>query len=500
MRAGILFAGILAALLLFGCTQNSTPQISSFDVPSQINQGEALTVSISATGTELQKISASVGSNVQEFQCESANECSNEFSFPNLGSGNYSVQANAVDSKGQGASLSKTVEVVSGGGTALSEAEKILESYGFFGAENIGESSLNAQYFNQSGAQWVKVFAFKNSTPQYADPAIQWSEKKAFVVLSPSKYDANGGMMEAEWKAFVKEVVTKYSKAPYNAKLYQLVENPEYSKEWKDSAENYALLLRQTFEAVKNTDPNALVVLGSYVQNSADKNFDFPTRVIQYTYSDGMKGSDFFDVFAVDYYESTSQMKTRWKNIESKLQALGAPKPMILTSTGTNNSLLEEQSIAKDVVQRLTTARYLNILMTQWYSFRDNLNSVTEEQGLGEAGLVSEGGRMRTAYFAFQFLAGQLKDANLSQTEIVSEGKNSVYAYKFRKSDNSTVTIAWNYSSIYADLNYPTTSSSVQVWDLLADGSGVFSKTTVSASQGSAIVKVKENPIAIFDQ
>ncbi len=502
MKAVLALLGIALALSLFGCTQGTDqpPKIVSFESNPA---SDAYLVRVSASDDlGLKSVSASIGSNVQTFDCGELKTCSNQFAFSKLSNGNHTVQVNALDSSGQGASQSKQVTIEGSNRGELSEAEKVLESYGFFGAENVGETNLDQTFFNMSGTQWVKVHAFQNAVKPFEEPSVEWSGRKAFVVLSPKAVDANGGVSETEWKDFVRTTVKKYSKEPYNAQLYQLVEAPEYAQYWKDSNAEYAKLLRWTFEAVKSADSNAFVVLGSYVLDSISKRPVFHQAVAQYTFSDGKKGGEYFDIFALDYYTPTSSTKAKLQEISTQLHDWNADKPIIITSTGTNNSTLDELAVSKDLIQRLTTARALNIPMTQWYTFKDPSYAaiVSQEKGLERVGLVSSGGRARAGYYAFKFLAEQLKDIDSSETEILSEGKNSTYAYRFHKTNGNTITIAWNYSTQYANLNIPTTASSVKVLDLVADASGTFSESTVSTNNGTAVVQVKYNPLAILEQ
>lgn len=505
----IAFLALFSTLLVAGCVEgDSYPQISSFQVDERIPLNSAISVLVSASDdNSLVSISASVDGEEKVFDCAGEQSCSNTFVFEGIGLGSHTVEAVALDSLNQKASLSKEIEVYElEKGEAL---QKVFEDYGFFGAENIGESSSDFSLFNRTNVSWLKLKVYMLGSEgvfsgdsfdwkKAKEPAISWSGRKALIVLSPSKEDANSSNLE-KWKEFVKVVVERYSQDPYNAELYQLIENPEYSSEWKDSAEGYAVLLRSTYEAVKEADSGAFVVLGNYVQESG-KTLDFHKDVLNYSFSDGRKGSDFFNVFAVAYYDSIALFEKRWKEIDSQVSSIVLEKPLVLLSTASKSSSFDDASYASDIVKRLVTARALNVPIASWFTFKDSFSPAKEEEMLKNSGILSNQGGTKQSYHTFSYLTSNLSDINSSRTIALSKGDDSIYAYKFFKPSGESITFVWNSSTFYKKYSFATDALEVEVTDLVPDTYGEFSKTTYKAADGFAVIDVRFNPVSVVEK
>ncbi len=119
------------------------------------------------------------------------------------------------------------------------------------------------QPFVESGIGWIWLNAFNRANADYLTSTNV--DILAIIPLSPEGTPIKPGVAPKlqdnliEYDKFLKETARKYK-----GKIGQwiLIDEPEGEWGWNDSPENYALLLRLVYRAIKSEDPNAKIMLG----------------------------------------------------------------------------------------------------------------------------------------------------------------------------------------------------------------------------------------------
>jgi len=280
---------------------------------------------------------------------------------------------------------------------------KGIFEYGRFGVNirvgGAGQVDRNKQeqLFVESGNQWQVVGAYyqasvsrmqivnnpgRNQTYswRHLDRTVTNRAKyniKTLLVLGPYNHQRRTRMPSdlESWKEFVKEIVKRYSNETRGGvKYFALNNEPSVPQYWNDTPENYAILLRATYEAAKEANPQVKIVLGSIpvevVVNQPSRQDFFP-KVLKYRYSDGTTAENYFDIVDVHIYDEPSTFK---KYVDYVRSLMTKDKPMIMTETASSSDPeyggIKKQ--AQDVVKRFVTAFSLGIEALTWQPFSDH--------------------------------------------------------------------------------------------------------------------------------
>ncbi len=262
------------------------------------------------------------------------------------------------------------------------------------------------------------------------------------LIFSPYNLRAKMPNNLNNWKAFVTHVVKRYSDKRYGPVLYYaLLNEPAARAYWNDSSDNYALLLKATYESLKEANPSATMVLGSIpveiVVNQPSRG-DFFSRMLRYEYEDGSRVDDYFDVVDVHIYDEPATFK---KYIDRVNGWLSRPKPMIMTETaGTSNPEYGANPAkqASDLIKRFVTAFALGIKTVCWQPFNDHepLN-VGGTKRFNQHGLLDTELKPKPSYYTFQLMVNKLKGFNTVQR--LGDGM-----YKFGFTNKKPVYVLWS--------------------------------------------------------
>ncbi|MEO7556579.1 MAG: cellulase family glycosylhydrolase [Acidimicrobiales bacterium] len=209
----------------------------------------------------------------------------------------------------------------------------------------------------------------------------------------PAKYvDATGGRhWNKYWKPtniqdyadFARTIAARYS--PMGVHAYEVWNEPNYVRFWPSGPNpvEYAAMLRATYPAIKQADPNATVVMGGLSGN--DYTF------LQGVYSAG--GGAFFDRAAVHPYTNGKDPTLCWyepgttrnakfalcgiEEVRKTMLANGDSRDLWLTEMGWSTSSVTNSVSEAAQADYLTKAftkieSYPYVANTFWYSFRNN--------------------------------------------------------------------------------------------------------------------------------
>lgn len=264
---------------------------------------------------------------------------------------------------------------------------------------------------------------------------------QSLLTLSPHTGHAKMPKELKHWKSFVRQIVERYSDKKHGGiRYFALVNEPAVPVFWNDSPENYAHLLRATYFALKDANPQALLVLGSIpievVVNQPSRQDFFP-KVLRYRFEDGSRAEDYFDVVDIHVYSEPASFKKYIKQVKGWLSR---PKPMIMTETGSSSDpkygSLKKQ--AQDVIKRFVTALGLGIEAITWQPLFDHKPvGLSHMDRFDKVGLLDDGLNPKPAYYTFQLMVKKLKGFKTVRT--LAPGQ-----YEFSFTNKESVYVLWN--------------------------------------------------------
>ncbi len=356
------------------------------------------------------------------------------------------------------------------------------------------------------GASWVRVdLAWSRLQPNEGDP-IDWSPVDAgFARLAelglkpivtvfgipqwaatehPLPYDnpayryPNCGPVREDkmgaYLAFLRELVRRYSRPPYNVKYWELYNEPDkihsqrpwinlggcFGEIWYDE---YVRMLREAYRVIKEEDPNSYVLIGgvahdwfywpAYGQNGVFDPF-FLDEVIG-----RRRGGDYFDFmnfhtyreFAYYWRDYGPDILGKYAYMKEQMRIYGYPnKPLLITEAGARSydpyhPEVNETSQAAYVLQLF--ARILTISPDRpfiWYTIRDVADS---------NGLLRNDGSPKPAFYVFRYGVQQFTGARyLGPTD---DYGNTIEGYRYERRGKE-FWVLW-----YKDAPYPEREISV---------------------------------------
>jgi Cellulase (glycosyl hydrolase family 5) len=255
-----------------------------------------------------------------------------------------------------------------------------------------------------------------------------------------------------DFAEFVGAVVNRYSRPPYKIKYWEFFNEPDGTKwgtgpggatNWGYFGEEYALMLKAVYPAVKAADPASLVVMGGLAYDSFVEDTDSKTRkafiaagkggIFNRDFLDDVLlngGGDYFDIMNFHYYYFA---RDTWGNIIGKtahlrdlLAGYGYNKPMICTEVGIWGY---EEEYYLDI-----QARYLPMVHARGLSA--GLGAVLWYPLASDKAWAFQGGLLREedlsakpAYLSYQTMIAELGD--YSYSEIVETGDTNLEGYEF---------------------------------------------------------------------
>ncbi len=300
-------------------------------------------------------------------------------------------------------------------------------------------SAWNRYDFCWNGIERVKgEFDFRD-LPAQVDHSLSVGVKILPILDYEPAWDPQHSPADDEtldyWARYVQKTITTFKgKMEY----WQAWNEPNNEGFWKPhpNSRDYAELLRRTYLAAKEADPN-VKVLGL---NCSDIDLKFTEEVFRYG------GLNYCDILAYQPYRIAPEVGhfEEVKALRELVDKYGEQRPIWFTEMGWNS----ENFAYKDAADLLAEApsrrqaaflvRYMVIIQAVgiekvfWFA-----------QGAGGHGImVHEGRRKRLAFYAYRHLIREL-DNYLSVREVIPHGSCGLYAYLFTHPGRS-VLVAWS--------------------------------------------------------
>jgi hypothetical protein len=293
--------------------------------------------------------------------------------------------------------------------------------------------------------------------------------------------DKSCGPIQAEalpdFAAFLRELVTRYSRPPYNVKFWELGNEPDAPFQlvgseapfgcWGNESDPdtyggaaYAAMLKVAYPAIKTADPQAQVIFGGLLLACSpdhavrDNEPCHAGRFFEGVLRAG--GGDYFDILAYHAYayftvhRDPDREHPAWADgggatlgklayLRSVLARYGYAKPVIMnegallcyrSSPNCRPNGFEEAK-ADAVVRLYARTLAADLLMSHWYT----LNG----PGWQEGGLLDDRQQPQPAFRAFRFLRQQLGEARY--VRVVDDA--GLEGYRFR-TPNGDVIVVWS--------------------------------------------------------
>ena len=299
--------------------------------------------------------------------------------------------------------------------------------------------------------------------------APAWAQKVAGADCGPVKQDALD-----ELATFMRDVVTRYSRAPYNVKHWELWNEPDIAPGlveddsgfgcWGDNSDAfygggyYGEMLKRVYPVMKQADPAATIIVGGLLLDCDPGAPPAGTDCKPAKFYEGMLragAGNSFDILAYHAYmywgpgtQDWDREQPRWKHrggaLEGKrafLQSVGSrygvDKPILMNEGGLlcypGTTCAPEPfraAQANYLVRMYTRAWANNLFGAVWYT----LNG----PGWREGGLLDRSGSPRPAYNTLKFMTAILKDATYSGRL----SNDALEGYGFRRGD-TTIQVYW---------------------------------------------------------
>jgi len=249
-----------------------------------------------------------------------------------------------------------------------------------------------------------------------------------------------------EYKLFVKALVERYDGDGINdmsglekpIKYWEVLNEPDTSifgenlAFFKGNAKDYFEILKATYEAVKEADPEATVINGGTIPIPRDKEgnvlnefIEFWDQVLE------LGGGNYIDVFNIHSFSIPEDVDVMKKLLEKH----GINKPIWVTEFTVKEE--NEEKKAETIVTSCTVGFWKGVEKV-FYTAYIEFPKAPEDLKLGS--LIDKEGNPKKAYYAFKTFA--LLVGNFEKVEKIEEN-----AYKFKVEDLD-VYILWNYSKI----------------------------------------------------
>jgi hypothetical protein len=245
------------------------------------------------------------------------------------------------------------------------------------------------------------------------------------------------------------------------------------SATWYGSDQEYYMLLRRAYQAIKAANPNATVIFGatSYWVDINMGREPFFKRILSLAAADpeAPANGHFFDAVSFNLYWCADDILRVYVEMRDAMRAKGIDKPIWLTETnampyddlatpkGTNGQRVTMQQQADFAIQALALASAAGYQRIGWYRITDG--NIWRDQEVW--GLLRDDGSKRPVFDAFKTAVGLFSDA--SKVSFVPtlrpdqpfgtpwpQDPNSyypnwqVYQVVFDRSDGRRVTVLWN--------------------------------------------------------
>ena len=290
-------------------------------------------------------------------------------------------------------------------------------------------------------------------------PFAKWDQAKCHEATDkklPCDMDA--------YRGFIIALVQKFNK---QVKYWGIANEVDGGYYWTDTAENYAILVQETADAIHFVQPDAKIVLGS--METTEFLVDFLTALNELA----PEGTQYFDVADIHYFHlATSEnliIQEQYVDYKGAKEIYDRLRPVYdqfgydtaeiwMTETATYSNCpaglwpcQSEALQAGDLVKRLVyplsygVSKVFWVTAVEWFDFNGNgANNYFDNCGLIRNPKHNEGVYRKLAYFTYKKLVEFLAGSNWDLTTVVENSDvEHVYAVQFTPDGLSHRYVFW---------------------------------------------------------
>lgn len=322
--------------------------------------------------------------------------------------------------------------------------------------------------------------------------------------------------------------------------LWQIENEVDNGFFWKDTPQNYAKLLKESYKAIKEVNPKAKVAISSVA--TLPGFYNFYVKVLDELARDKTKYSDILDFHWFPFFESeynfltlpTSQTKFYLKeyirNIKQTLSKYGYGNiPIFITETAqysdapAHNPFVEpispefhsEKKQAIDLLKLYVYPLVNGVDKIFWVTLTELHNfDVTTPNGVWDnVGLINNPqndgqSHKKLAYYTYKKVVEVLEGSDWNNIQTIQE-KDDVYIYKFIK-NGKPIWVVWNDNSPSKQITISGISLSqakiteaIPKYELgkdVTDYNNAFNTETKSVGSGKITITLKDKPVFVEEK
>lgn len=381
---------------------------------------------------------------------------------------------------------------------------------------------------------------FKNNLMMFVTilPPNRWDQMTATLPehIMPKDMDA--------YKNFLQKVVERYDgdgieDAPGSPliNLWQ-IEN-EVDLTWRDTAENYAKLLKESYKIIKRANSQAKVAIAGVADPEGFQK-SYISILKELAQIRDNPQDRYFDIFDIHWYPIASQynyfiepslinkqvyLNEYIRNIKEALIEYGySGTPIFITETAqysgmpapllpliANPEFHSEKKQANDLLREYVYSlangikKIFWVTLTEWHGFENRSNSPWDNIGLINNPLNDGESHKKLAYYTYKKMVEVLEGSDWNNIQTIQES-GSVYVYKFNKSGKN-IWVAWNDNSAEKQaIISGITSSQVKITEAVpkyesgkevTDYNTAFNTETKTVNEGKINITLKDKPIFV---
>jgi len=392
------------------------------------------------------------------------------------------------------------------------------------GAATWGALENNIDGYRDQFNNYVNT-AYKNDINLLITIDPGYSDKDYSDYL-PSDLDAYAG--------FVRSLVQTYPAVKY----WQIHNEVNGNVFWKDTPQNYALLVRATSEAIRENCPDCKIVLGSSINvDASGEALQIETYFEPFFQELNKTGNNYFDVFDYHFFAPKGYTPETYyralddgiASVRKLLQQYGytdseiwITETMIFTTDGMSSSeilnlpaeyqAISETQQASALFKTYITALSLGVKKIFWNKLTEGpwFDFMFNRCGLIRHPDISGSTDKKLAYFTCKLLVETLDGLDWESMDKIRDS-NGINLFRLNNENNSAW-IAWNDSTGPAQITISNIiSGSIQVTEVIPDKTSgtyvysqnypdIFNTYTINVNDGTASITLDSIPVFIKEK
>ncbi len=387
------------------------------------------------------------------------------------------------------------------------------------------------------GALERNVDGYRDDFNNYVNTANE-NNINLLITISPGYSNKEyGDYLPANLNAyaeFVKSLVQSYPTVRY----WQIHNEVNGDVFWKDTPQNYAILVRTTSDAIREVCPSCKIVLGSSINvNASGEPLQIETYFEPFFQELSKTGNHYFDVFDYHFFapkgytpetyyhtlnDGIASVKNLLKQYNYTNSEIWITETMIFTTEGMSSSEIhdlpvEYQTItetqqAAALFKTYITAFSLGVKKIFWNKLTEGpwFDFMFNRCGLIRQPNISGSNDKKLAYYTYKLMVETLNGSGWKNIEEI-QNNNGIHLFKFND-NNNTAWIAWNDNTDTTQITIANiVSDSLKVTGVIPDTtsgtyvndqnfSNIFNTYTIDVDSGTASIMLGLIPIFVEEK